>query len=177
MEKYKKLHQTYLHYLLVNRRLSPNEYSVLTSLTEREIQLWFTPIRSKITQLVTVLGRVVMYQARINDVAARSWLLSQQCLNQRQYLWSNTLGIELNSDGMTSMCLQTMGLILLAEHNPRHAIIWAMRLGVSVPASVLAVRSPARLGVFIAQVARDASIELSVPNSQSQTLSLKPRVV
>lgn len=165
MKKYKKLHQTYLHYLLVNRLLSVDEYNVLTSLTESEIQIWFTPRRAKIAQLVKVLGCAVMYQARKYNACDRSWLLSQQCLNQRQYLWSNTLGIELKPGGTTSMCPQKMGLALLAEHNPRHAIIWSMRLGVSVPASVLAVRSPARLGVFIAQIAKHASIELSVSNS------------
>ena len=165
MKKYKKLHQTYLHYLLVNRRLSVDEYNVLTSLTESEVQIWFTPRRSKIIQLVQVLGRAVMYQARKHYAGDRSWLLSQQCLNQRQYLWSNTLGIELEPDGTTSMCPQKLGLALLAKQNPRHAIIWSMRLGVSVPASILAVRSPARLGVYIAQVAKDASIELSVSNS------------
>lgn len=166
MKKYKKLHQTYLHYLLVNRRLSVDEYNVLTSLTESEIQIWFTPRRSKITKLVQILGSAVMYQVRKDYACDRSWLLSQQCLNQRQYLWSNTLEIELHPEGMTSKCPQKMGLALLAEHNPRNALIWAMRLGVSVPSSALAVRFPSRLAGFIALVAKDVNIEFSVSNSQ-----------
>ncbi len=169
MKKYKKLHQTYLHYLLVNRRLSVDEYNVLTSLTESEIQIWFTPRRSKITKLVQVLGSAVIYQVRKDYACDRSWLLSHQCLNQKQYLWSNTLGIELDPEGMTSMCPQNLGLALLAEHNPRNALIWAMRLGVSVPVSALIVRFPARLAWYIAQVAKDASIEFSVSNSLPQT--------
>ncbi|AVI67754.1 regulator [Shewanella sp. WE21] len=162
MEKYKKLHQKYLHYLLVNRRLGVDEYSVITSLTEREIQIWFTPRRSKITKLMTLLGRAIIYQARKHYASDHSWLLNKQYLNQRQYLWADTLAIELVPESATSVCVQTLGLALLAEHNPRHAIIWAMRLGVSVPSSVLVVGSLVRLEVFIAQVAKDAGIELNV---------------
>ena len=161
MKKYKKLHQTYLHYLLVNRRLSPDQYSVLTTLTESEVQVWFTPRRSKITALVKVLGSVVIYQARKGDASDRSWLLSKQYLNQSQYLWSSTLGIKLDSNVSKNMCTQKLGVALLAIHNPRHAIIWALRLGIPLPESILAVKSSTRLDAFILQVAKDTDIELS----------------
>jgi hypothetical protein len=59
------------------------------------------------------------------------------------------------------MCTQKLGVALLAIHNPRHAIIWALRLGISLPESILAVKSSTRLDAFILQVAKDTDIELS----------------
>lgn len=161
MKKYKKLHQIYLHYLLVNRRLSPEQYSVLTSLTESEVQVWFTPRRSKITSLVKILGSVVIYQARKGNASDCSWLQSKQYLNQSQYLWSSTLGIKLDSNVSKNICTQKIGLALLAIHNQRHAIIWALRLGISLPESILSVESSTRLDAFILQVAKNVDIELS----------------
>jgi len=162
MKKYNRLHQIYLHYLLVNRQLPQDEYNVLTSLTESEVQIWFTPSRLKLTKLLKMLGNVAIYQVRKHCAYDRSWLLSQQCLNQRQYLWSDMLGIEIDSDSRISLCPQSLGLALLAEYNPRNAIIWSIRIGLPVPASVFTVRCPARLGLFIAQLARDADIEFLV---------------
>ena len=162
MKKYKKLYQTYLHYLLVKRRLSEDEYRVLTSLTEREVKIWFTPRRSDISNAASILGNIVMYQRLKYYAIDRSWLLSKKSLEQRLYLWSNTLGIGLDSNRTRSICLEQLGLMLLAEHNPRHAIIWSMRLGVSLPDSALVVLFPARLGGLISQVTKCANINLNV---------------
>ena len=154
MKKHNKLYQSYLHILLVKRRLNEYEYRVITTLTESEVKVCFTYSRMNINKIVNVLGDIVMYQALKCHAIDRSWLLNQKRLEQRQYLWSNTLGIELDPSRARSICSKQLGLMLLAQHNPRHAMMWSLRLGVSLSDSNLAVKFPARLGVLITQVAK-----------------------
>jgi hypothetical protein len=110
---------------------------------------------------VKILGSVVIYQARKGNASDCSWLQSKQYLNQSQYLWSSTLGIKLDSNVSKNICTQKIGLALLVIHNQRHAIIWALRLGISLPESILSVESSTRLDAFILQVAKNVDIELS----------------
>ncbi|ASU22430.1 hypothetical protein CCZ37_07425 [Vibrio qinghaiensis] len=155
MKIYKKRYQKILHYYLSKKRLLSHEFFVLTSLTEDEIEAWFSVSRYELREKLLLLGLVVEYQALRLHPKKKEFVLLRTRLEQKLYLWSDVLG--LNHIPTASSTILS-GLLLLREHNKRHALILAMRLGIDVPEVSIGVQYPYRLSNFIQRVMNSSSI-------------------
>lgn len=62
MKKYNRVYQHVLHYYLSKAQLAEEEFLVLTTLTEEEIQSFFFDRIKTVRKVVYLLGQIVEYQ-------------------------------------------------------------------------------------------------------------------
>ncbi|MCC4237899.1 hypothetical protein LL266_15495 [Vibrio anguillarum] len=138
----KKRHQKLLHYYLSKRILSQEVFSVLTSLTEEEIESWLSISKFKVREYVFRLGLVLEYQKCRLSNESQNFASLRKKLGQELYLWSDTVGFN-QIPSMSSTLLS--GLVLLTEYNNRQAIVWSIRLGLDIPETSIDIKYPYRL--------------------------------
>lgn len=142
MKTSKKRHQKLLHYYLSKRILSQEVFSVLTSLTEEEIESWLSISKFKVREHVLRLGLMLEYQkCRLSNESKNFGALRKR-LGQELYLWSDTVGFN-HIPSMSSTLLS--GLMLLSEYNKRQAFVWSIRLGLDIPETPIDIKYPYRL--------------------------------
>ncbi|WP_252413530.1 hypothetical protein [Aeromonas veronii] len=143
----KKRHRKLLHYYLGKRILSQEAFSVLTSLTEDEIESWLSISKFKVREHVFRLGLVLEYQKCRLSNEGQNFASLRKKLGQELYLWSETVGFN-QIPSMSSTLLS--GLVLLAKYDNRLAIVWSIRLGLDIPETSIGIKYPYRLaGVML----------------------------
>ncbi|AMF96282.1 hypothetical protein AL538_00360 [Vibrio harveyi] len=149
MDKIKRRYQILLHRCLVGNQISQEMFSVLTQLTNDEINLWFSNKVPEVRLIVYTLGMIVEYQTakQVGNVSKMYSL--RQVLGQDLSLWSDSVGFESLSYKLNSV---ELGLLVLKLRDHRQAVIWALRLKVSLPEESMFVRSPYRLRNLILRI-------------------------
>lgn len=149
MLNHNKRHQNTLHYCLASKRMSQDEFSILTSLTNDEIELFFSEDRRYILNVVKTIGQIAQYQKSRIEKNLKEFSLLRQALNQKLYLWSDSLKICKVPD---TNSINELGLALLSQYNHRQATIWSIRLGIELPRYVIAMSQSFRLEGLILNV-------------------------
>lgn len=74
MKKYNRVYQRVLHYYLSKAQLVEEEFLVLTTLTEEEIESFFLDRIKTVRKVIYLLGQIVEYQKSKRDIDYLSWL-------------------------------------------------------------------------------------------------------
>ncbi|CAH8232862.1 hypothetical protein [Vibrio aestuarianus] len=149
MKRYKYYHQKFLHYGLTKFDINQEQFQVLTSLDDEDLEYYLSLKRSKLCTMIHMMGTIVKYQESKKNNTAPSWLIYRNVLPQELSLLSDVFGlydIPLNAE------IDELGLSLLSVVNRRQAVLCSLRLKKSMPDIELKVKSPERLRFFIKHI-------------------------
>lgn len=149
MKKYKYYHQKFLHYGLTKFDINQEQFQVLTSLNDEELEYCLSLKISKLRTMIHMMGTIVKYQESKQNVTNPSWLIYRDALTQELSLLSDVFGlydIPLNAE------IDELGLSLFSAVDRRQAVLCSLRLKKSMPDIELKVKSPERLQFFIKHI-------------------------
>ncbi len=126
-----RVYERYIYWIFAKNTVSSEVFSTFTTLGEKEIQEYFRTTRGEVRTQVGILGQVVRCQLFKRDVKSQYWVKSVRLVTSRQLAWSNLLGIRGGSTRVRYFSDIRLGLMLLALEEPKKAVVWAVRLGVS----------------------------------------------
>ncbi|EGR4255104.1 hypothetical protein DDN41_17775 [Vibrio cholerae] len=151
MKKYNRVYQHVLHYYLSKAQLAEEEFLVLTTLTEEEIQSFFFDRIKTVRKVVYLLGQIVEYQKSKRDINYLSSIGMQALIPRELCLISDSIGLHTKIDVTDK---NSLGLGLLSSIDRRKAIVWGLRLKHSAPEQKLTVDSGARLRYLINRISQ-----------------------
>ncbi|EGQ9306863.1 hypothetical protein F7U82_15350 [Vibrio parahaemolyticus] len=151
MKKYNRVYQRVLHYYLSKAQLTEEEFLVLTTLTEEEVESFFWDRIKTVRKVIYLLGQIVEYQKSKRDIEYLSWISSQALIPRELYLISDSIGLHTQIDVTDK---NSLGLGLLSSIDRRKAIVWGLRLKHSAPEKMLTVDSGARLRYLINRISQ-----------------------
>ncbi|EOG7723927.1 hypothetical protein ACLIN9_004352, partial [Vibrio parahaemolyticus] len=130
MKKYNRVYQRVLHYYLSKAQLAEEEFLVLTTLTEEEIESFFWDRIKTVRKVIYLLGQIVEYQKSKRDIDYLSWVEMQALIPRELCLISDSIGLHTQIDVTDK---NSLGLGLLSSIDRRKAIVWGLRLKYSAP--------------------------------------------
>ncbi|HHG3164440.1 TPA: hypothetical protein ACPVW4_004557 [Vibrio parahaemolyticus] len=151
MKKYNRVYQRVLHYYLSKAQLAEEEFLVLTTLTEEEIESFFLDRIKTVRKVIYLLGQIVEYQKSKRDIDYLSWGGRQALIPRELCLISDSIGLHTQIDVTDK---NSLGLGLLSSIDRRKAIVWGLRLKHSAPEQNLTVDSGARLRYLINRISQ-----------------------
>ncbi|EMN6297067.1 hypothetical protein WB514_004574 [Vibrio parahaemolyticus] len=151
MKKYNRVYQRVLHYYLSKAQLAEEEFLVLTTLTEEEIESFFLDRIKTVRKVIYLLGQIVEYQKSKRDIEYLSWIGTQALIPRELCLISDSIGLHTKIDVTDK---NSLGLGLLSSIDRRKAIVWGLRLKHSAPEQMLTVDSGARLRYLINRISQ-----------------------
>ncbi|EGQ7830763.1 hypothetical protein [Vibrio parahaemolyticus] len=151
MKKYNRVYQRVLHYYLSKAQLAEEEFLVLTTLTEDEIESFFWDRIKTVRKVIYLLGQIVEYQKSKRDIEYLSWIGTQALIPRELCLISDSIGLHTKIDVTDK---NSLGLGLLSSIDRRKAIVWGLRLKHSAPEQMLTVDSGARLRYLINRISQ-----------------------
>lgn len=151
MKKYKYYHQKNLHYGLAKLEINQEQFQVLTSLDDEELEHCLSFKRSKLRTMIRIMGTIVKYQESKKNITDTSWLTYRDALTQELSLLSDIFGLY-DIDIPLDAEIDELGLGLLSVVNRRQAVLCSLRLKKSMPDIELKVKSPERLQFFVKHI-------------------------
>lgn len=148
--QFERRYQTCLHYHLTKSSLTCEQFQVLTTLDAKEVNDYFNYPTLSGKRLMHQLGTIVLYQSsKLNcSVENQQWLRQRQAMPKYLHLWSDCIGVDY-IDKMEGLSEPQLGLSLFAIADRRQAIIWSLRLRISLFDSPFKVKSLERLRFVI----------------------------
>ncbi|RFD44488.1 hypothetical protein H330_013795, partial [Vibrio parahaemolyticus 3631] len=130
MKKYNRVYQRVLHYYLSKAQLAEEEFLVLTTLTEEEIESFFLDRIKTVRKVIYLLGQIVEYQKSKRDIDYLSRVGMQALIPRELCLISDSIGLHTQIEVTDK---NSLGLGLLSSIDRRKAIVWGLRLKHSAP--------------------------------------------
>ncbi|MDE1265079.1 hypothetical protein [Vibrio aestuarianus] len=151
MKKYKYYHQKIVHYGLTKFDINQEQFQVLTSLDDEELEHYLSFKRSKLRTMIRIMGTIVKYQESKKNITNTSWLTHRDALTQELSLLSDIFGLY-DIDIPLDAEIDELGLGLLSVVNRRQAVLCSLRLKKCMPDIELKVKSPERLQFFVKHI-------------------------